>query len=303
MAPKLPHETETKFLIWAGTGTDLIFNRNIELPGFASFPLLERAETRAVLKDQMVELTGLASKMGLASIVDAPTWMANAKRAAALGYDATQLDAINQDAVALMCEVRDEAAGDVLVSACIGPARDPYTQEPPMTVEEAHAYHQPQVNSVKTAGADLATAYTFNQASEAAGVARAAKQAGLPLIVSFVVETDGNLNNGQRLDDAISEVDALTEASPIFYMVNCAHPSHFRSSLTDNPRLRGVVVNASRCSHEELDEADALDAGDPEELGREVAELFAFHPAMTVFGGCCGTDMRHLSEMARRVVT
>lgn len=302
MARKLPHQSEQRFLVYAGTGTDLIFNHGLELPGFASFPLLEKPETRAVLAEQMRALVQLSGEMGVGCILDAPTWMANADRAAPLGYDAEQLKAVNQDGVALMEEVRAEAArDDVLVSACIGPRHDPYADVLAMSVEQARQYHGPQLSALTETSVDLVTAYTFNRLHEAAGCVLAAKDLGMPIIMSLVVETDGCLADGTELVDAVNQIDAATEDYALFYMVNCAHPSHFAHALGNHPRLKGVVVNASSCSHAELDEAEELDEGDPRQLGLEIADIIRTNPSVCVFGGCCGTDMRHLRTMALEV--
>lgn len=303
MERALPHESETRFLVYTGTGTDLIFNHGIELPGFSSFPLLEKPDTRAVLAGQMADLVALSGEVGLGCILDAPTWTANRDRAAPLGYAPERLDAVNKDAVALMEEVR-QASGrqDVLVSACIGPRYDPYADIPPMMAEDARTYHGAQMASLAGTSVDMVTAYTFNRLSEAVGCVQAAADHGLPIALSFVVETDGRLADGTSLTTAIDHVDQETGATPLFFMVNCAHPSHFANALTAHPRLKGIVVNASKCSHAELDEADTLDEGDPDELGAEVADQMRRNPAITVFGGCCGTDMRHLRSMAREVL-
>lgn len=302
MSRALPHESDRKFLVYAGTGTDLIFNHGLELPGFASFPLLEHPETRAVLAAQMQALVDLAGKLGVGCILDAPTWMANADRAAPLGYDAQRLVEVNRDGVALMEEVR-QASGraDVLVSACIGPRNDPYANIPSMPAGEARRYHSTQMAALKDTSVDLVTAYTFNRPSEAAGCILAAQDAGLPIVMSLVVETDGRLGDGTELTEAIERIDAETAASALFFMVNCAHPTHFSGALKAHPRLKGVVANASACSHAELDEAEALDEGDPVQLGREIADVLRNNPAIQVFGGCCGTDMRHLTSMMRAV--
>ncbi|WP_170352125.1 homocysteine S-methyltransferase family protein [Ruegeria atlantica] len=302
MARRLPGEGDKKFLVYAGTGTDLIFNHGIELPGFASFPLLEKPDTRAVLAGQMQALVQLAGDMGVGCILDAPTWMANADRAAPLGYDAERLCEVNKDGVALMEEVR-KASGrdDVLVSACVGPRYDPYADVPPMTVEQARSYHGAQLAVLKETSVDLVTAYTFNRLSEAAGCVLAARDIDLPIILSLVVETDGCLADGTKLVDAIDQIEAETDGAALFYMVNCAHPTHFADALNAHPRLKGVVANASSCSHAELDEADTLDEGDPVQLGQEIADVLRKNPSIRVFGGCCGTDMRHLREMALEV--
>lgn len=298
----LPHEAEQRFLVFAATGTDLIFNRGVELPGFASFPLVEDPQVQPVIVDQMRDLMRVADRAGLGCIIDTLTWMANRDRAAPLGYDADRLAALNRKAVALMRDLRDESdRDDVLVALCVGPSRDPYAKLKPMTVEAARAYHSLQIGSVADMGLDLVNAYTFNQVEEAAGAVLAAMDFGIPIAISFVVETDGRLDNGTGLEEAIDQVDSMTGNSAAYFMVNCAHPDHFSHVLTGHSRLKGVAVNASRCSHAELDDATELDDGDPVELGAEVARLVRKHPGISVVGGCCGSDFRHMREMAQGV--
>lgn len=299
MKRALPHETDQNFLIFAATGTDLIFNRGMELPGFASFPLVEDPEAQPVVVDQMRDLMTVAAETGTGCIIDTLTWMANRDRAAPLGYDTDRLAALNRQAVALMCDLRTEAVrDDVLVALCIGPSRDAYANLEPMTVDAARDYHAIQISSVADLEIDLVNAYTFNQVEEAAGAVLAASDCGVPVAVSFVVETDGCLDNGTGLEDAIDQVDALTDAAAAYFMVNCAHPDHFSSVLTGHPRLKGMAVNASRCSHAELDNATVQDEGDPEELAADVVRLVRKFPAFSVIGGCCGSDMRHMRQMA-----
>jgi S-methylmethionine-dependent homocysteine/selenocysteine methylase len=139
----------------------------------------------------------------------------------------------------------------------------------------------------------------------------------MPVVISFTVETDGSLPTGQSLKDAIAAVDAATGAAPLYYMINCAHPTHFAHVLaTGEPwlaRLHGLRANASKRSHAELDCAPDLDAGDPIELGTDYRALLRRLPQLTVLGGCCGTDHRHIeaicaacvateSEMSRRAL-
>lgn len=293
---------DKSYLVYAGTGTDLIFNHGLELPGFASFPLLEQPDTRAVLAGQMQALVDLSGRMGMGCILDTPTWMANPDRAAPLGYDEDRLAQVNRDAVALMDALRVKSGRkDVLVSACIGPRYDPYADIPAVAVDDARAYHSKQLGTLRDTSVDLVTAYTFNRPSEAAGCILAASDKGLPIIMSLVVETDGRLADGTTLADAIAQIDRQTDAAALFYMVNCAHPTHFDHALNAHPRLQGVVANASRCSHAELDEAEELDEGDPEQLGHEIAMIAAQNPDIRVFGGCCGTDMRHLESIADKI--
>lgn len=295
----LPHETDQRFLIFAATGTDLIFNRGVELPGFASFPLVEDPEAQPIIVDQMRDLMHVAAEYQLGCILDTLTWMANRDRAAPLGYDTDRLAALNRTAVDLMCGLRKETVReDVLVALCIGPSRDAYAKLEPMTVEAARAYHAVQISSIADMDIDLVNAYTFNQLEEAAGAVLAARDCGIPIALSFVVETDGCLDDGTGLEEAIDRVDELTDAAAAYFMVNCAHPDHFSHVLTGHPRLKGIAVNASRCSHAELDNATELDDGDPKELGADVTRLVHEYPALSIAGGCCGSDYRHMREMA-----
>ena len=172
-----------------------------------------------------------------------------------------------------------------------------------MTPGAAEAYHAPQIAAFAEAGADLVTAMTLNYVEEAVGVARAATAHAMPVVIAFTLETDGRLPTGQSLGDAITAVDAATGGAPAYYMINCAHPSHFAHVLPEDApwleRLRGLRANASTRSHAELDQAPDLDDGDPDALGQDYARLRRHLPGLTVLGGCCGTDHRHVAAICR----
>jgi homocysteine S-methyltransferase len=305
--PTLPHQTDTKFLLDGGCETTLIFHDKIDLPHFASFTLLETQEGTAVLRHYFQRYLELAQSRGLGIILETPTWRASADWGALLGYDADRLATANKRAVELMIEIRDAAQPadiPIIVSGCIGPRGDGYVAGAEMTAEEAEAYHRPQIEALKAAGVEMATALTMTYSKEAIGITRAAKAAGIPIVVSFTVETDGNLPTGQPLGDAIAETDRATGEAPIYYMVNCAHPDHFSGVLAGTwlDRIGGVRANASRMSHAELDEAEVLDEGDPEEFGRLHNALVEILPNVHALGGCCGTDHRHVGAVAHAFV-
>jgi methionine synthase I (cobalamin-dependent) len=44
-----------------------------------------------------------------------------------------------------------------------------------------------------------------------------------------------------------------------------------------------------------------LEDGDPEELGGQMADLARRFPHINVWGGCCGTDGRHIGAITRQV--
>ncbi len=300
---RLPQLEGGVFLGYFGFETDLIFNRGIDLPGFASYPLLETASGREILRGYCSDLVDLARECGVGVVLESPTWVANRDRGADIGYGPERLHQLNRAGMDLIREVRDDNPDvETVLSCCLGPRHDAYNPESYMSVAEAEEYHSVQIASVADTGLDMIGAYTLAYANEAAGIALAVRDASLPVVVGFSVETDGKLPSGQSLEEAIGFVDTATDNAVAYYIINCAHPDHFDTVLEDAPwmsRLRGVIANASRCSHEELDNSDVLDDGDPVELGELIGAIRVRFPHISVVGGCCGTDMRHMTEIAR----
>jgi len=303
------------FLTDAGLETVLIFQEGIELPEFAAFVLLQSAEGRDHLRRYFRRFLELAVEQpGAGFVLESPTWRAGFDWGAKLGFHARAMHQVNRDAIALMQELKAEYATrisqPIVISGCIGPRGDGYVAGAPMPHDDAARVHQPQVDALASAGADVITAITMTTSAEAIGVARAAARAGRPAAISFTVETDGALPSGESLLQAIEAVDGDAAASgreaPAYFMLNCAHPSHFERVLDSlgerRSRLRGLRANASRRSHAELDAATELDAGDPSELGADYARLKAAWPSLNVIGGCCGTDHRHVAAMGRALL-
>jgi homocysteine S-methyltransferase len=299
----------------AGIETVLIYREGIALPEFAAFVLLETRDGRASLRRYFRRYLDLAVARGTGFILESPTWRAGLDWGAKLGFDGWAMQRINGDAVALLRELEAEyathMAEPIVVSGCVGPRGDGYVAGAPMTRDDAERVHRPQVEALAVAGADLITATTMTTSAEAIGIARVAAEVGRQSVISFTVETDGRLPSGETLGGAIDAVDAdAAEAGrepPAYFMLNCAHPSHFAHVLGSlgerRARLRGLRANASRRSHAELDAATELDSGDPQELGADYARLKTVWPSLNVLGGCCGTDHRHVDAIAAAVVT
>lgn len=301
-----PHTSERFFVTDGGQETTLIFKEGIDLPEFASFVLLKDESGRKVLRKYFREYMDIAVDVKAPLILETATWRANPDWAAKIGYSAEELDEANRTSVEMLRELRPEfeSHGDpMLISGCVGPRGDGYVAGMEMDPEEAKLYHLRQVLMFAEAGADLITAITMTYENEAIGIADAAAEAGLPCVISFTVETDGRLPNGSTLEEAIKKVDSQSEARPAYYMINCAHPTHFLEALRHGDgwqeRIRGTRVNASKMSHAELDEAEELDEGDPYELAAAHRELQRLLPNYNVAGGCCGTDERHVGEIAK----
>lgn len=295
----------TPLLTDSGLETWLVFHRGLDLADFAAFPLLDDPEGRELLAEYFRGHLRVAQHSGTGIVLETPTWRANADWGARLGYDAAALDRVNRYAVAFVRGIAGEFDVEAVVSGNLGPRGDGYNPAELLVPEVAESYHRPQVESFVAAGADRVTMLTATHAGEAIGVVRAATAAGIPVVMSFTVETDGRLPSGQPLHEAIEEVDAATGSGALHFGINCAHPDHFEHALDPRSpaieRVRLLRANASRASHAELDEAEELDEGDPSELAGQYAALLERHP-FTVLGGCCGTDVRHVQAIARACV-
>lgn len=298
----LPHQATTRFLTDGGLETTLMFLDGVELEHVAAFPLLNTEDGIARLTAYFDQYFDIARRDGLGLIVDTPTWRSNPDWGARLGYDAEALDDVNRRAVEF---VRGLAAAhpDVptVTEGVIGPRGDGYVVGETMQPAEAARYHSAQVRSFTEAGIDVVSAITMTHVDEAIGITRAARDAGAPVVVSFTVETDGRLPSGTTIADAIRAVDAATDAGPAYYMINCAHPTHFADALESSDwlgRIKGIRANASKMSHAELDEAPELDRGDPDDLAREYVALDDVFGGLCVVGGCCGTDTDHISVIS-----
>ncbi|WP_138464408.1 homocysteine S-methyltransferase family protein [Poseidonocella sp. HB161398] len=300
----LPQVEGRDMLTDSGLETTLIFLEGLDLPCFAAYPLLASAEGRARLRAYFRRHLAIAAEHGTGFLLEAPTWRASRDWGAQLGHGPEALARFNALAIALLCDLREEAGtvSPVVISGNIGPRGDGYRPDTAMTADEAQAYHAEQIGWFAATAADMVSAFTLSTVNEGAGVIRAAAEAGLPAAVSYTVETDGRLPDGTPLADAIEQTDMMTAGAAAYFMVNCAHPDHFRTALqTGAPwlkRIGGIRANASRMSHAELDAAEALDAGNPDELGRDYAGLRRLLPGLRVFGGCCGTDHRHVDAIA-----
>jgi homocysteine S-methyltransferase len=300
---RLPQTEGELFVTDGGLETDLIFHHDVDLPYFAAFPLLDDARGRALLAQYYDGYAAIAACAGAGLLLETPTWRASMDWAERLGYSRTDLARVNRMSIAILGFLRDQYADSIpsiLISGMVGPRGDGYRSGNAIDPDEAAAYHRLQAEAFAEAGADMLTAYTLTDADEAIGITRAAREVGLPVAISFTVETDGRLPSGPTLASAVQSVDSV--APPDYYLVNCAHPHHIEAGLLAEPgpwreRIVGLRVNASVRSHAELDNAIELDEGDPRLLALEHGRLMPLLPKLSIIGGCCGTDARHVAAL------
>ncbi|MEL6315428.1 MAG: homocysteine S-methyltransferase family protein [Pseudomonadota bacterium] len=298
-------ETRRFFLSDGGLETFLIFDKGYDLPCFSAAVLLDTDQGQADLRAYYERFVDIAKASGRGFILDAPTWRAGTAWAGPLGLTLKEVMETNQRAVSFVSELRTEHETEtcpILINGLVGPAGDAYAPDAEISQQEALLNHAPQIHALGKAGVDMISAMTLTHAGEAIGIVQAAKEIDVPVVIAFTLEIDGHLPSGQTLGEAIEEVDAATNGGPLYYMINCAHPDHFREILDTTAawtlRIGGIRSNASRQSHAELDAAERLDDGDPIELGKLSAELLSRLPNIRVLGGCCGTDHRHVRCIA-----
>ena len=300
----LPQMKGPMFITDSGFETTVIFHDGMDLPYFAAFDLLRTQSGRQRIKDYYRTHAKIAEENGVGFILEGITWRASSDWGDKMGYSAEALATVNHESVEVMEEIRqeyDSVQTPCVISGCIGPRGDGYVISDQMTADQAEAYHEPQVAALAEGGVDMIGVLTMTYPAEAIGITWAAKKHGIPVNIGFTVETDGHLPNGQSLQSAIEDTDAATDNYTSYFMINCAHPSHFDHVLeSDAPwlsRIRSVRANASTMSHAELDCMEELDDGDPHDLAQRYRSLKTVLPNLTVIGGCCGTDHRHVEAM------
>lgn len=299
----LPQMRGGTFLTDGGMETALIFHQGVDLPHFATFPLLATEEGRKALTAYYEGFLGLARRRGVGFVLDSVTWRANPDWGAKLGYDRERLRKVDAEAIRFLEDLRakwETPATPCVLNGVFGPRGDGY-RAGNMDGTESEDYHSVQMEVFAGSAADMVSALTMNTVGEALGIARAARAHAMPCVISFTVETDGRLADGTALRQAVETVDERTAGYPVYFMINCAHPTHFRDALeageTWTGRIQGIRANASSKSHQELDDSTELDSGDIVELGRHYRALTRAHPGMRVLGGCCGTDIRHVAAI------
>jgi homocysteine S-methyltransferase len=302
-----PAGRQPQFITDGGIETHIIFNMGVQLPHFSAFPLNDSEVGREVIRSYYRDFLPVTRAAGRSFLFATDTWRASPDWADRLSYDRALLKQNNVTSVALCAELAEEFAAAGVTSAIagiIGPRRDAWQHDAGMTVAEAFDYHSPQVEAFAGTMATSLHAYTLTNTAEAIGIARSAERAGLPLVLSFTVETDGALPGGKPLGVAIVEVDEATGGYPAYFMINCAHPCHFARELRSGEpwvnRIGGLRSNASAKSHAELDASPEIDIGDIAEFADVHSEVLSSLPNLQLIGGCCGTDHRHIAAICSR---
>lgn len=304
-----PPQQEGRFyLSEGGTETELMYKYGFELPHFAMFPLLENPDAVSRMREMFRSYLEVAAKHKICALMGGLDYRASPDWGELLGYSPGGLADANIQSIEFLREIADEYTSeipDILIQGLIGPRGDAYERNETITENEAEDYHSVQLETLKKADVDLALALTFNNIPESIGVARAAAKIGVPLGISFTLDSTSKLNSGPSLVEAITTIDKETDQSPEFYLINCSHPVEYEPAIEPGDwinRVRGVRPNASKMDKIALCKIGHLEEGDPVELGELCGDLARRYPHMDVWGGCCGTWNSHLDEIAKNVI-
>lgn len=310
MRRQFPPPTKGKaYLTEGGPETEIMYRFGHDLPEFAMFPLLDRPDALETLRRMYARYLEVAAEAGLAVVMGGLDYRASPDWGAKLGYSLEALADAQVRCIDFLREVAEsfrDRLPEILIAGLIGPRGDAYSLNREITSDEAETYHLHQMRTLARADVDVVTALTFNSVAEAIGVARAAARVGLPLGLSFTLDSStSRLMSGPSLREAIETTDReCGDAKPNFYGVNCSHPLEFLPALEPGDwidRIRMLRPNASAMDKIALCKIGHLEEGDPQELGQRMGELARRYPHIDIWGGCCGTWEKHLGHIARQI--
>jgi homocysteine S-methyltransferase len=266
--------------------------------------------TRTAISGIYRQYLGIGLKYNLPLLISTPTWRASRERIKKAGYEKTD---VNGDNFRFLDEMRKSYgayANKIVICGLLSCRGDAYNQSETLTTNEAHEFHAWQANRLAEAGVDFLLAATLPALSEAIGLATALAATGKPYIISFVLRSEGTMLDSTPLQDAISIIDTAANPKPLAYMANCTHASVFKTAIMHDTnsssavreRVAGLLANTAALKPEELDNSEELVEEDPQIFGKSVSSLHG-ELGMKILGGCCGTDERHIDNLAKRLVS
>ena len=277
-------------------------------PHIANSGFLYEPKRSTVLTALYRQYIDIGKDSDLPILIFTPTWRANPVRLIRSGLE--DID-VNGDAVRYLVKIRESYgtfARKILIGGLMGCAGDAYRPEESMGTEEAAQFHQVQAHALADAGVDFLFASTLPARPEAVGIARALATTGAPYILSFIIRPEGTLLDGTPLKIVVNEIDDQVHPKPLGYMINCVHPVVMMKALENtanipneiHSRILGLQANTSSKRPEELDESPTLDTTEPQIFAEEMNVLRRNY-GFKIFGGCCGTNHRHIKAIAVRL--
>ena len=309
-AVQFPRETGVQYLTEGGTETEAIYRHGHELREFAAFELMNNPGAVADLRDMYKRYLDVAARNGFAAMMAGFDYRASPDWGEKLGYSRQGLAEMQHKCIDFLREVARPYEGQlsrIVICGNVGPRGDAYSLNRDITAETAEEYHSTQIETLKECGVDLVWAATINNIPEAVGISRACARAGLPVNMSYTLDSTHKLKSGPSLREAIEVTDAEAGvARPDSYGINCSHPDEFEPALEPGDwarRIRLLRPNAAKMDKVSLCKLGHIEEGDPEELGKQMGDLARRYPDIDIWGGCCGTWDKHAEHIAQNVKT
>lgn len=303
-----PREEGVLYLTEGGTETEVMYRHGHQLRDFAMFELIDSPAAVADLKDMYCRYLDAAAMHGFAALMAGFDYRASPDWGEKLGYSAEGLREMQHKCINFLREVAKpylDQLPRVAVAGCVGPRGDAYSLNRDITADEAEEYHSTQMDTLKECGVDLVWAATINNIPEAVGISRAAASAGLPVSLSFTLDSNHRLKSGPSLKEAVEVTDSEAGAArPDSYGINCSHPDEFEPALEAGEwvrRIRSLRPNAAKMDKVSLCRLGHIEEGDPEGLGQMMGDLARRYPNIDMWGGCCGTWDKHFDRIAHYV--
>lgn len=296
------------YLAEGGVETEIMYRHGHALREFAMFELMDKPEAVADLKDMYRRYLDVAARHGFAALLSGFDYRASPDWGEKLGYSAAGLREMQAKCIDFLRDVARpyvDRLPRVAFAGCVGPRGDAYALNRDITAEAAEDYHATQMAALKECGVDLVWAATINNVPEAVGISRAAAAVGLPVNLSFTLDSTHRLKSGPSLREAVEATDSEAgPARPDSYGINCSHPVEFEPALEPGDwtsRIRSLRPNAAKMDKVSLCQLGHIEEGDPEELGRMMGDLARRYPRIDIWGGCCGTWDKHFDRIAHHV--
>ena len=286
-------------------------NSAIELdPHIMNSGFIYEENRRTALEDIYRQYLDVGYGYHLPMILSTPTWRASRERIVAAGYESKDVNGDNFRFLDTVRKSYGEYANKVIICGLMSCRGNAYDQREALTTAQAREFHGWQANRLAEANVDFLLAATLPCLSEAIGLAWAMAETGKPYVVSFVFRSEGTILDGTPLKEAVSAIDGTVNPKPLAFMANCTHASNFRSAVLhqtrSSPKVRervvGLFANTAALNPEELDDSETLISEEPDTFGRSVAALRREFN-LKVLGGCCGTDDRHIAQLAEQLVS
>ena len=307
-AATFPRDPDMPYLTEGGTETEILYRHGHTLRDFAMFELMDNPAAVADLKDMYRRYLDVAAAHGFAVLMSGFDYRASPDWGEKLGYSREGLREMQHKCIDFLRDIStpyETQIPKIAIAGCVGPRGDAYSLNRDITAGTSEEYHATQIATLKDCGVDLVWAATINNIPEAVGISRAAANEGLPVNMSFTLDSTHKLKSGPSLKDAIEATDREAgDARPESYGINCSHPLEFEPALEPGPwseRIRSLRPNAAKMDKVSLCSLGHIEEGDPEELGQMMGRLARRYPAVDIWGGCCGTWDNHLAHIARNV--